>query len=131
MYDKKVPVETSNTWPYAVMWDHLAGCLEPLMELRDNKSELVLTIDMPCVKERGDISVNLTEDAVTIEAKISKVVQFERWGTFQREAKFMRYSKTFALPEKIDPERSKARFKNNILELRMLKKEKLRSMRIE
>lgn len=122
---KRARVEDSEaSWSYAVMWNHITGCLEPLMETQETPSELIIRIDMPCVSERKDISVSLTEETVSIDAKMDRVVQFERWGTFQREAKFFRYSKTFTLPVLIKPEESKARFKSGVLELRLLKKER-------
>lgn len=106
------------------MWDHMEGCLEPLSEVQETDLEVILKVDMPCVMRKEDISVKLTEETATIEAEMGKVVQFEHWGTFQRQSKFFRYSKTFVLPARIDPEYSRARFKNNVLELRLPKKER-------
>jgi HSP20 family protein len=123
--------EDSASWSYAVMWDHVTGCLEPLMEVHDTPSELTIRIDMPCVRDRKDISLSLTEDTLSIEAKMDHVVQFERWGTFQREAKFFRYTKTFILPALIRPDESRARFKSGILELHLPKKEKLHTVEVE
>jgi len=120
-----------ESWSYAVMWDSVTGCLEPLTEIQDTDTQLIIRMDMPCVNDKNDISVSLKEDSVSIEARMDRVVQFERWGTFQREAKFFRYSKTFALPEKIEPEGSKARFKNGILELRLLKRGRQYKVEIE
>ena len=73
----------------------------------------------------------LTENSVTIEAKMYKVVQYEHWGTFQRESKFFRYSKTFTLPIGIVPERSKARFVKSVLELRLPKRDIHHKLKIQ
>jgi len=128
---KKMPMEPADTWSYGVMWDHISGCLEPLTEFHDKENELMIQIDMPCVRRKADVEVNLTEDTVAIEAKMNRVVQYEKWGTFQREAKFFRYSKMFTLPAKIDPEHSKARFKDGILELHLPKKERRYNVKVE
>lgn len=128
---KRMPMEPADTWSYGVMWDHISGCLEPLTEFHDKANELMIRIDMPCVRRKADVEINLTEDTVAIEAKINRVVQYEKLGTFQREAKFFRYSKMFTLPAKIDPDHSKARFKDGILELHLPKKERRYSIKVE
>ncbi|MEM2001161.1 MAG: Hsp20/alpha crystallin family protein [Candidatus Methanomethylicaceae archaeon] len=129
--DKKSGRERTDFWITEVMWDSTRGCLEPLTEVYDNENELIIRIDMPCVRRKSDIKVHLTDDTVSIEAQMNRVIQYERWGTFQREAKFFKYTKTFTLPAKIDPESSKARFKDGILELRLPKKERRFTIPIE
>ncbi|MDH5810911.1 MAG: Hsp20/alpha crystallin family protein [Candidatus Verstraetearchaeota archaeon] len=129
--NKKSGRERTDFWITEVMWDSTRGCLEPLTEVYDNENELIIRIDMPCVRRKSDIKVHLTDDTVSIEAQMNRVIQYERWGTFQREAKFFRYTKTFTLPAKIDPESSKARFKDGILELRLPKKERRFTIPIE
>jgi len=121
---RKLPTNSGSEWLAGAMWDHVEGCLEPLSEIQETELEIILRVDIPCVKRKEDISVKLTEDSATIEAEMEKVIQYEKWGTFQRQARFFRYSKTFVLPSKIDPEFSKARFKNKVLELRLPKKER-------
>jgi len=128
---RKLPSTSGSEWLNGAMWDHLEGCLEPLSEIQETELEIIIRVDIPCVKRKEDISVKLTEDTATIEAKMENVIQYERWGTFQRQARFFRYSKTFALPSKIDPEFSKARFKNNVLELRLPKKERHFTITVE
>ncbi|MEM4657189.1 MAG: Hsp20/alpha crystallin family protein [Candidatus Methanosuratincola sp.] len=107
------------------------GCLEPLTEIQETDNELIVRVDMPCVRSKDEITVNVTEDTVSIEAKMEKAVQYERWGTFQRGMRFFKYSKTFTLPTKIDPERAKARFVKNVLELRLPKKGKVFKIEIQ
>ncbi|MDI9643900.1 MAG: Hsp20/alpha crystallin family protein [Candidatus Verstraetearchaeota archaeon] len=104
---------------------YMDGCLEPLTEVQETENELIVRVDMPCVRSKDEISVNLTEDTVSVEARMEKSVQYERWGTFQRAVRFFKYSKTFTLPVKVDPERARARFVKNVLELRLPKKGKV------
>lgn len=129
--ERKTPKEFADFWFTEIMWDPTRGCLEPLTEIHDNEREIVVRIDMPCVRRKSDITIQLTEDTVYIEAQMNRVIQYERWGTFQREAKFFRYTKTFSLPTKIDPESSRARFKDGILELHLPKKERHFTIKIE
>ncbi|MGQ9759603.1 MAG: Hsp20/alpha crystallin family protein [Candidatus Methanomethylicaceae archaeon] len=129
--DRKSTKEPADFWYTEIMWDSTRGCLEPLTEVYDDEKEIVVRMDMPGVRRKSDIKLNLTEDTVSIEAQMNRVIQYERWGTFQREAKFFRYTKTFSLPAKIDPESSRARFKDGILELHLPKKERPFTIKIE
>ena len=128
---KKLSRIPADPFSCDMMWDHADGNLEPLTEITDNENELIVKVDMPCVKNKEDIEVVLTENTVTVEAKMCKVVQYEHWGTFQRESKFFRYSKTFTLPASIEPERSKARFIKNVLELRLPKRDLYHKIKIQ
>lgn len=110
---------------------YMDGCLEPLTEIQETDNELIVRVDMPCVRSKDEITVNVTEETVSIEAKMEKAVQYERWGTFQRGMRFFKYSKTFTLPTKIDPERAKGRFVKNVLELRLPKKGKVFKIEIQ
>lgn len=131
MSRRKMQKEPSDFFTCDLMWDHLDGCLEPLSEIKETDEEIILQVDMPCVRDKDDIEIRLTENSATIEAKIQKTVQYERWGTFQRSARFCRFSKVFELPAKVDPDKSKARFIKNILELRLPKKERVFKVKIE
>ena len=127
---KKLPPPEEPDPFSCTMWG-VDGCLEPLHEIEDHENEIVVKIDMPNVQRKEDIEIQLTEDTVSIEAKLSKVVQYEHWGTFQRHARFFSYSKTFSLPATIDPEKSKARFVKNILELRLPKRQAQHRIKIQ
>ena len=129
--EKRPSKEPADFWASELMWDSTRGCLEPLAEIYDNEKEIIVRMDMPCVRRKSDIKIHLTEDTVSIEAQMNRVIQYERWGTFQREAKFFRYTKTFSLPAKIDPESSRARFKDGILELHLPKKERRFTIKID
>lgn len=113
------------------MWDYTSGCIEPLSEVYENNNEIIIRIDMPFVEDKSDITINLTEDSISIEARVKKIIHYEKWGTFQREVKFCRYIKRMTLPSKIDPETARARFKNGILEIKLSKKEQPFTIPIE
>jgi len=87
---RKLPTNSGSEWLAGAMWDHVEGCLEPLSEIQETELEIILRVDIPCVKRKEDISVKLTEDSATIEAEMEKVIQYEKWGTFQN------YLRTFS-----------------------------------
>lgn len=118
-------------WIRKIMWDYTSGCMEPLSEIYENNNEIIIRMDMPFVEDKSDIKINLTEESISIEAKVRKTIHYERWGTFQREVRFCKYTKRMTLPSKVDPESAKARFKNGILEIRLFKKERPFTIPIE
>lgn len=97
------------------------GCLEPLIHIREDDDELVISADLPCVKKE-DIQLFCTERSLEIKAKMSRQVKFDRWGTVQREITFNAFQRSIALPAEVIPSKAKASFKNGLLTLRLPKK---------
>lgn len=109
---------------------HSAGCLEPLIHMREEDEEIVISADLPCVKKE-DIDIYCTEDAIEIRAKMTRDLRFERWGTVQREITFNSFRRSIALPAQVVPERARASFRGGILEIRLPKKIKKTRIKIE
>jgi len=98
------------------LWDSSRKCLEPLYDIHETEDAIEVTVDLPGVEDKKDISINIKENMLEIEAKIKKPVRFERWGTSQREMAFAHYYKQIQIPEeKIDLEKAKATFRDGIL----------------
>lgn len=102
-------------------WNHRDKSLEPLVYVSEERDEIVVHADLPCVKKE-DIQVSVTEDMVEIRAKMCKEFRCETWGTIQRGMVFQQFHKTVRLPARINPDLVKARFQRGILEIRAQKK---------
>ena len=113
------------------MWNHLRKCLEPLVEIYETEDEVIVRFDMPYVKSREDITLHATEDYLRVEAKMEKSVQFSRWGTFQRSVCFQNYYKEVPLPAPVDPSQAKAIFRKGVLEVRLPKKTRRFTIKVE
>jgi len=88
-------------------------------ELRDEGETLALRVDMPGVAEK-DVGIEVTQHGATIkgERKIEPPAGFEaHW----RERRPYAFTRTFALPCRIDVEAVSATIKNGVLCLRMAK----------
>jgi len=103
----------------APTWDLSERTLEPLHEVHEFENEVVVTADLPCVRDKQDLEVHCTENSVEIRARMCHPVSFRRWGTVQREADFECYRKVIPLPAEVDPEKAKADFKGGILTIRV------------
>lgn len=101
------------TWGYD-------GNLEPLYEVEDKEDEILVTFDLPRVRKEN-VEINTTEDTVEVIAKMSDAVCWERWGGIQKRITFQAFRKQIRLPEKIEPEKAAASFKNGILRITLPK----------
>lgn len=78
---------------------------EPLVEMQSQEKTFLITIELPGVKKE-EIDLQTKSRAVTVSA----------WN------KNRNYFKNISLPEEINTKQTKARFKNGILEIQLLKK---------
>jgi len=88
---------------------------EPLVDVMDEKDELVIFAEVPGV-EKEDINLNLTEETLIINVDTEK----------------RKYYKEVELPTAVDPKSTKASYKNGVLEVHLKKvgKEKEKGKRI-
>ena len=100
-------------------WDLHDRTLEPLYEVHELENEVVVTADLPCVRDKKDLEVHCTENSVEIRARMCQPVSFRKWGTVQREADFECYRKVIPLPAEVDPEKARADFKGGMLTVRV------------
>ena len=102
-------------------WDATEKCLEPLFNIEDKEDEIFVTVDLPYVKDKNDIRVNISEDSLEIRAEIKKAIRWERWGTVQKYIEFKSFRKFIRLQSKVDPEKSRALFRGGILKISLPK----------
>jgi len=106
------------------------GFLEPLVELREGRDEIVVTVDLPFVRKE-DVSVYVTERYLEIEAKMSREITFERWSIMRRELSFNSYQRRLRLPAEVKPEEVRARFRGGLLTIHLPKKTARKRIQVE
>lgn len=105
-------------------------CLEPLYEVEETSDEIVVRVDLPCVRRREDIRVVAAEDRLLVEARMERAVSFEDLPMYGGVS-FGMFKKEIALPSPVDPEGARAKFRGGILEIRLPKKHKAFRVRVE
>jgi HSP20 family protein len=83
---------------------------------RDN--ELVIRADLPGLK-REEITVDVTEDSITISGERKQEYKEEREGAYRSERRYGRFSRVIPLPEGTITDQAKATFDNGVLEIKM------------
>jgi HSP20 family protein len=112
------------------LWDGDSCCLEALGEVQETESEYIVTLDLPMVNKE-DIEILVTDDQLTVQAKMREEIQYERWGTVQREIRFQNLAKKVSLPKDADSDKIQASFHDGLLEIRVAKQSKQKRVPID
>ncbi|VVB95916.1 Small heat shock protein HSP16.5 [uncultured archaeon] len=109
-----------------------AGSRQPFVDVIETDKEVIATAEMPGL-EKQDIKINVAEDRLEISAETKHEEKKEEKGYVYRERRSGSYYRAITLPSPVDPDNSKASYKNGILEIKMPKTEikKKKPLKIE
>lgn len=91
----------------------------PRVNLFDTGSTLVLAADVPGLAEK-DLKLTVHQDVLTLSGE-RKSEAPEGYSTHRRERAPVSFSRSFALPSKIDAEKTSAQLKNGVLTVTLAK----------
>lgn len=102
------------------------------VDIIDRDEEIVLRAEIPGVKKE-DIDISMSDNLVTIKGSSSYEEKEEHENYYRSEIARGTFSRTVALPSDVDGDKSKAVFKDGVLELTMpkLEKSKRHSIKVE
>lgn len=98
------------------MCDVSRRVLEPLTNIYETEEEIIVTADLPFVKKE-DIKVQITENAINLEAPLKMCFKLTPVGSIRREAEFDVFKKVIKLPMHIDTKKAKGKFRKGILQI--------------
>lgn len=105
------------------------GAVKPFSDIEETDKEIIVTAEIPGV-EKGDININTTENSLEISAETKKEEKEEKKGYLRMERSYGKYYRSYALPSKVDPAKTKAKYKNGVLEVRLPKTEEKKGAKI-
>ena len=88
----------------------------PQIEVSQRNNELVVHADLPGVK-KDDVSIEVTDDAITISGERRQEQESEREGIYRSERSYGTFCRTIPLPEGAMTDQAKATFKDGVLEI--------------
>lgn len=88
----------------------------PQIDVKEREGQLVVRADLPGLT-RDDITVELTDDVLTIQGERKEEKKEEREGYFYSERSHGRFFRAVPLPEGADPTKATAAFQNGVLEV--------------
>jgi HSP20 family protein len=108
--------------------DHGTAGVWPRATVRDTGAALVLEAEVPGLTEK-DVQLTLTQDTLTLAGE-RKVEVPEGYAVQRRERGAQKFSRSFALPTKVDVERAGAEVKNGVLTVTLPKAAEARPRQI-
>jgi HSP20 family protein len=103
---------------------------EPYVDIIDKPDEVIVTVDLPGV-DRDNITLNVKNDELELSAERKEEIQEEKEGYVRRERTYSKFHRTIDLPAEVDGNKSKASFRNGVLEIILPKKESGKGNRIK
>ena len=97
---------------------YTAEARTPLADLRKEKNELILVVEMPGL-HKEEIKVDLHDNRVRISGGKKEGKEEKGKGFYRKERLLSAFSRELALPEEVDPSSAKAKYENGVLEIRM------------
>ena len=85
----------------------------PRANFYDNGKTFLLSVELPGLSER-DFELTLAKDVLTLSGEI-KAESPEGYSVHRRERQPLRFSRSFALPAQVDPEKISATLENGVL----------------
>lgn len=102
----------------------------PEVEVFQKNNELTIRADLPGLK-REEVSVDVTDDAVTIEGERRHEQEEEREGLYRSERSYGSFCRVIPLPQGAITDEAKATFKDGVLEITMPAPPASRGRRLE
>src|ERR1700726_5013862 len=102
----------------------------PGVDIYETPNELVVKADLPDVDEK-DIDVRIENNLLTIrgERKFEKSVSEENYLRVERT--YGAFSRSFSLPNTVNPEASRAEYKNGVLTVNLPKREEFKPRQVK
>ncbi len=93
-----------------------SSTLQPSVEVFQRGDEFVVRADLPGLR-RDDVTVEITEDVLTIEGERREERQDRQEGYYRSERSYGSFYRTIPLPEGAISESARADFKDGVLEV--------------
>jgi len=133
-FDYALPRGLLRSFRQLPSWGELAP-LEarmPKVDVVDRDDEVLVRAEIPGV-EKDNLDVSISENTVTIKGETKHEEKEEKGEYYRCEISQGAFARTVTLPDYVDTEKSKAKFKDGVLELTLPKIEKAKrhSIKIE
>lgn len=105
------------------LWRRTSGVESQFpVDVMDKDKQIVVRANLPGI-DKKNVSIKTTEDALEIKAEQSKEKKEEEGNYFRRERSYGSFYRAIALPKKVEPDKTKAKMTDGILEITLPKKE--------
>jgi HSP20 family protein len=106
------------------------GTWHPSVDVFENENGYVLKAELPGVN-KDDINLDINNKALTLKGEKKFEEKTEKDNYVRIERSYGSFTRTFALPDKVDTENIKANYKDGVLEITLPKKEEAKPKEIK
>jgi HSP20 family protein len=99
-------------------WRHTSTVWAPEVDVFQKNDELRIRADLPGLK-RDEVSVEITDDALTIQGERKRESEHEGEGYYRSERSYGSFHRVIPLPQGAITEQAKATFSDGVLEITM------------
>lgn len=96
----------------------------PALEMTDTGKEYRLTAELPGLTDK-DVEISVADGALTISGEKKEETERQEKGFMLNERRYGQFSRQVALPNDVDPQQIRARFRDGVLTVTMAKDEKI------
>jgi HSP20 family protein len=97
----------------------------PAVDVTENKGDLIMIFEIPGV-EKSDIKVVIENETLTISGNRKPLYNNKDANQLRREVCYGSFSRSFSLPERVDPGKVEADYRNGVLKIVLHKTEAAR-----
>lgn len=124
MFESFFPTGFLRPFRTAPLWSEMVPTGKmPAVDIIDRDEEIVLRAEMPGV-DKASIDVSMTDNTVTIRGSTRHEEKEAEENYYRAEISRGAFSRTLVLPAEVDGDKTKATFKEGVLELVMPKVER-------
>lgn len=102
----------------------------PDLDVYEDKDNLIIKADLPGIKQ-DKVNVEVADDILTIRGKKNQEVERKDKNCYRFERAYGSFSRSIALPKYVDTSKTKASFKDGVLELIIPKTEEAKENKIK
>jgi HSP20 family protein len=102
----------------------------PVCDVSETKNQYILKFDVPGVKKEN-IKIELEGNRLMVSGERKEEKKEEGEKRYFSETRYGHFTRTFTLPEQVDPKKVKADFKEGVLKVEVPKTEKSQRREIE
>ena len=105
-------------WMSPLWSESSTGLWAPEIDVFQKNDQLTIQADLPGLK-REDLSVEISEGAITIQGERKRETEEEREGVYRSERSYGSFYRVVPLPEGAIADQAKATFRNGVLQITM------------
>ncbi|MFH1404393.1 MAG: Hsp20/alpha crystallin family protein [Candidatus Altiarchaeota archaeon] len=97
--------------------------VRPLTDVIDGKDSITVRLDIPGT-DKDSIDIKLTDDTLTVTSERKSEEEKEDEGYHMCERRYSSFLRSMKLPAEVDADKTKAKYKDGVLEIKLAKKSK-------